>query len=103
MSTPFQPMQAISPQWTPFSGVDPAEGKSTSGTIFSDVFKSAIDNVRQTDEEHSKMEYLLSTGQLDNPAQLTIAAYKAQASLQLLIQLRNKAVDCYNELMRVNL
>ena len=49
------------------------------------------------------MEYLLSTGQLDNPAQLSIAAYKAQASLQLLIQLRNKAVDSYNELMRINL
>ena len=103
MSTPFQPIQSISPQWGAFSAGVTAETKSTSGSLFSDIFKSAIDNVRQTDDEHSRMEYLLSTGQLDNPAQLSIAAYKAQASLQLLIQLRNKAVDSYNELMRINL
>ena len=103
MSTPFQPIQSISTQWTPFSAGEAAEAKGTSGSLFSDIFKSAIDNVRETDQEHSKLEYLLSTGQLDNPAELSIAAYKAQASLQLLIQLRNKAVDSYNELMRINL
>ena len=51
----------------------------------------------------NKLQYLLSTGQLDNPAELTMSLYKAQASLTLLIQLRNKAVETYNELTRINL
>jgi flagellar hook-basal body complex protein FliE len=49
------------------------------------------------------MEYLMATGQLDNPALLTIASTKAQLSVDLMVQLRNKSMEAYNELMRVNL
>ena len=45
----------------------------------------------------------MATGQLDNPALLTIASTKAQLSVELLVQLRSKAMDAYNELMRINL
>ena len=67
------------------------------------IFKSAIENVRATDDEKNKAEYLLATGQLDNPAELTIAATKAATAVSLLVQLRNKALDAYNELMRINI
>jgi len=71
--------------------------------MFADIFQSAIDNVKQTDAEKNHAEYLLATGQLDNPAELTIAATKAQTSVELLVQLRSKALESYNELMRINL
>lgn len=71
--------------------------------IFADLFESAINDVKQTDAEKNQAEYLLATGQLDNPAQLTIAATKAELSVELLVQLRNKALDAYSELMRMNL
>ena len=48
-------------------------------------------------------QYLLSTGQLDNPAAQTIAAEKESIALDLLIQLRNKALDVYSELTRISL
>lgn len=73
------------------------------GGSFGDIFRSAIETVRETDAEKSKAEYLLSTGQLDDPAVLTIAETKAGYAVDLLIQLRNKAVDAYNELMRISL
>ena len=38
----------------------------------------------------------------DNPAALMTSITEAQASLELLIQLRNKAVESYNELMRLS-
>ena len=41
-----------------------------------DIFPSAIENVRQTDAEKTQAQYLLATGQLDNPAALTIASTK---------------------------
>ncbi len=73
------------------------------GTPFTDIFRSAIDAVKTTDEEKTQMEYLMATGQLDNPALLTIASTKAQLSVDLLVQLRNKSMEAYNELMRINL
>ena len=51
----------------------------------------------------NKAQYLLATGQLDNPAEVTIANTKAAAAVDLLVQLRNKAVEAYSELMRISL
>ncbi|MBQ3497165.1 MAG: flagellar hook-basal body complex protein FliE, partial [Oscillospiraceae bacterium] len=56
-----------------------------------------------TDAEKTQAEYLLATGQLDNPAALTIASTKYEMSVELLVQIRNKALDAYSELTRINL
>ena len=71
--------------------------------MFADIFETDINNVRETDAEKNRAEYLLATGQLDNPAELTIAGTKAQLSVDLLVQLRNKALDAYTELTRISL
>lgn len=78
------------------------EAESDHG-MFLSVFQSAIDNVKQTDAEVVNNEYLLSTGQLDNPAILTISETKSAMAVELLVQLRNKALDAYSELTRINL
>ena len=48
-------------------------------------------------------QYLLATGQIDDAHTVPIAAAEAQLSVDLLVQLRNKAVEAYNELMRISL
>lgn len=80
-----------------------ASAASETGAMFKDVFQYAIDSVKETDAEKNQAEYLLSTGQLDNPAVLTIALSKNQISVDLLVQLRNKALDSYSELMRISI
>ena len=70
--------------------------------MFGSIFRSAIDDVKETDAEKTEAQYLLATGQLDNPAALMIAASKFQISVDLLIQLRNKAQDVYSELTRMS-
>lgn len=82
------------------SGTAEAEGESS---MFADIFQSAIDGVKSTDAEVNEAEYLLATGQLDNPAELTIAATKAQLSVDLLVELRNRALDAYSEISRISL
>ncbi len=105
MSTPIQ---GITPLWEAFpsmegsSAVSHADAEGAPG-IFYSIFSSAIDNVKQTDAEYSEAQYLLATGQIDNPALVSIAGTKAETSVELLIQLRNKALDAYNELMRISL
>ncbi|MBQ9648296.1 MAG: flagellar hook-basal body complex protein FliE [Oscillospiraceae bacterium] len=99
-------MNTIQPLWDSM----PLDGKAgrvtdtgAGGNPFTDIFQSAVDAVKETDAEKTQLEYLMATGQLDNPALLTIASTKAQLSVDLLVQLRNKAMDSYNELMRISL
>ena len=96
----------IQPLWTdmPLSRNAQAPQRGTAqGSPFSDIFRTAIEAVKETDAERVQTEYLLATGQLDNPALSTIAATKAQLSVDLLAQLRTKSMEAYNELMRINL
>jgi len=83
------------------AGKTAAAQESEAGT-FGSIFQSAIDYVKETDAEKNEAQYLLATGQLDNPAELTIAAAKAQIAVDLLVQLRNKALDAYNELKNIS-
>lgn len=73
------------------------------GATFLDIFTSAIDNVKETDHEKNQMEYLLAVGELDNPAELTIAATKAQTAVELLVQLRSKALEAHNQLINMGI
>ena len=79
-----------------------ATQESEAGT-FGSIFQSAIDYVKETDAEKTEAQYLMATGQLDNPAELTIASTKASVAVELLVQLRSKALDSYNELIRMSL
>lgn len=73
------------------------------GNIFSDIFKNAIQDVTDTQKNLEQQQYLLATGQIDDAHTVPIAAAEAQMSVDMLVQLRNKAMDSYNELMRINL
>lgn len=72
-------------------------------SIFGAIFQSAIRNVKETNADVVEAQYLLATGQLDNPAALQIAQEKEGMALDLLIQLRSRALDIYSELNRINL
>ncbi len=71
--------------------------------MFESVFRSAIENVKDTDAEVVELEYMMATGQLDNPALLTIAQTKSTIAVEMLVQMRNKALDAYTELNRISL
>lgn len=70
-------------------------------TSFKSIFATAIDNYRNAEAEVDKDIYQLSTGETDDLHNLMINTQKAQLSLDLVIQLRNKALDAYNEIMRM--
>lgn len=100
MITPIEPLSTL-------SGGKQVQGASASSGetqgMFESVFQSAIDNVKQTDADVVEAEYLMATGQLDNPAVLSIAETKSTIAVEMLVQLRNKALDAYSELTRISL
>lgn len=80
-----------------------APAENAAQTPFGAIFRAAVDNVVQTDAEKVQTDYLLATGQLDNPALSTIAGTKYNMAVELLVQLRNRALDAYSELTRINM
>lgn len=98
-------MQRITPLWETFPGreVQPAQESKKFGGAFADIFQSLVDNVRESEDEVAKNEYLLSTGQMDNPAALSMSLYKAEVATQMLVQVREKVLNAYSELNRISL
>lgn len=97
-------IQPIQPLWESFPTRKIQEAEPVSGgSMFGEIFKSAIENVRQAEDVVAKAEYQLSTGTLDNPAQLSLELYRANTAMTLLVQLRQKALDAYSELSRLNI
>ena len=99
----FTPIQPIQPLWDSLSQPAQAAEQNPAGSLFASVFAQAIQNVRDTNAQQVDLEYQLATGQIDNPALVTTAITKATAAAELLMQMRNHAVDAYNELTRISL
>lgn len=70
---------------------------------FKNIFEDAVKNVVQTEQNVNSDTALLATGQSDDLHNLQIDITKAQLSLQMMVQLRNRAMDAYSEIMRMNL
>ena len=71
-------------------------------SLFQGIFREAIDNVRISDDVKNKEQYLLATGQAEDPHSYPIAAAKAQLSVDMLVALRSKALESYTEIMRIS-
>lgn len=99
----FTPITPIQPLFGASEAQSGRSVESTGASLFASVFQSAIDNVRQTNATQVDLEYKLATGQIDNPAEVTLAISKATTAAELLMQMRNQALDAYNELMRISL
>ena len=99
----FTPIRPIEPLWDPAPAQTGASAQDPSQSLFASVFQSAIQNVRETNAKQVEMEYKLATGETDNPAEVTLAMSKASNAALLLMEMRNKALDAYNELMRISL
>lgn len=72
-------------------------------SAFGSLFSGLIQSVKDTDAEFTQAQYLLSTGQLDNPAEMSLASANAELAMSLLVELRERAINVYSELTRISL
>lgn len=77
-------------------------GKS-GATSFSDVINDAITKVNNLQVESSQLTDDFISGKSDNIHSVIIAGSKADLALQMTLQVRNKVMDAYNEIMRMNI
>ncbi|MCL1821101.1 MAG: flagellar hook-basal body complex protein FliE [Oscillospiraceae bacterium] len=79
------------------------EKNNAGGAPFSEMFNKALSNVASSDYEDKTTNLGLLTGELDNIHTATIAAEKAEIMLNLTVQVRNKIVEGYQEIMRMQM
>jgi flagellar hook-basal body complex protein FliE len=70
---------------------------------FSNVFTDLIKSVNQDQMDSDSITKDFVLGENVEIHQVMIAAEKAKTSLELLMEIRNKAVDTYKELTRIQL
>jgi len=82
-------------------GVTPLKGASKQGPGFGDLFKKAVESVNTMQHEAGRMQEGVANGEDVNIHQAVIASEKAGLSFKLLMQVRNKVIDAYQEIMRM--
>ena len=73
------------------------------GLGFREILNDVIQNVEKTEAVTKMDAYNLSIGNMDDMHTMIINAAKADVALQTMVQLRNKVLDAYSEVMRTNL
>ena|ERR1700677_4604012 len=80
-----------------------AIGISSGGTekSFAASLKDAVNSVNTAQKESDFKMQELATGKSQNIHETMIAAEKADIALRLMVQVRNKMIEAYQEMMRM--
>ncbi len=74
-----------------------------SESTFKSILDGIVNNVETTQAQTKLDSYNLSIGNVDDMHNMIINASKAELALQTMVELRNKLLDAYTEVMRTNL
>ncbi|MDR3348045.1 MAG: flagellar hook-basal body complex protein FliE [Acidaminococcales bacterium] len=72
-----------------------------SAPSFSDLLRAAVNEVNGLQKNAQAKNIELVAGRVEDLSEVMIAAEKAALSLQLTVQVRNKVVEAYQEIMRM--
>ena len=75
----------------------------TKNNDFKKVLNEFLSEANETDYNDKMSNAKLMLGEADSTHESMIAAEKADISLRLTIQIRNKIIDAYNEVMRMQI
>ena len=72
-----------------------------SGTAFSSVLGGAVQNLSDLQHNADSLAVKAVTGDLTDIHQATLAATRAQVTMELVSAVRNKGVEAFTEIMRM--
>jgi len=79
----------------------PQKEKSAEGGSFGDTLKQFVGDVNKIQETANVKTEQFATGEIKDLHEVMAASEEASLSLMLLMELRNKALEGYKELMRI--
>lgn len=71
------------------------------GETFSDTLKKFVEDVNSLQNKASDSIEKLGTGEITNVHQVMIAVEKAGTAMEFMLEIRNKIVEAYQEIMRM--
>ncbi|MEW1955612.1 flagellar hook-basal body complex protein FliE [Terrabacter sp. NPDC080008] len=96
--TPINPIGPVGPV---LSTVAPAPAAGATGSGFASSLAGAVDDLQQLQSTSNQLAVQAVTGSLDDVHTATLAATRAQVTLEVAAAIRNKGVDAFNEIMRM--
>jgi flagellar hook-basal body complex protein FliE len=81
--------------------VDIKPESGSSGVSFKGMLKDAVGEVNNLQGEADTLAVKLASGDMEDVHRAMIAMQKAKLALDLTIQVRNKVIDAYQEIMRM--
>lgn len=76
---------------------------SQAGEAFSKMLSSTIAQVNQADNQGNQAIEKLHTGEAKNLHEVMLAVEEADLSIRMLVQMRNKALEAYNQIMQMQI
>lgn len=70
---------------------------------FKELLMESIDKISTYEKDADNLGLLLATGEIDNIHDVVIASQKAEMALQFGIEIKNKIMDAYQEIMRIQI
>jgi flagellar hook-basal body complex protein FliE len=70
---------------------------------FAEVLKDAIDETNEIQKDGEKALSDIATGQVKDLHQAAIAINKAETSMKFMLEVRNKAVNAYKEILKTQI
>jgi flagellar hook-basal body complex protein FliE len=87
---------------TPFQSAFSAPALKGSSP-FRDMFTGAVGNLEELNAIKDQDAIALSLGNIDDIGAMQVNSQKAEVALQLLVQMRNKVLESYQEIMRISI
>ena len=88
----------VAPQ-LPSTGAAGAVSKA--GSSFGDLVLDGLDRLESVQDKSDQLAVQAATGDLNDIHDYTIAATEASVSAQLTVSVRNRALEAFNEIMRM--
>jgi flagellar hook-basal body complex protein FliE len=80
-----------------------AASKTDGSVNFKDLLIDALNNVNTLEQESAKLTEDFIAGRTDDIHSVLIAGEKATISLQFVMEVRNKVLEAYQEIMRMQI
>jgi flagellar hook-basal body complex protein FliE len=103
MTSPIAPISVALPiaPVAPVAGTSALSGAGGVNTDFAGKLAESLEQVQSLQNRSNELAVQVADGTLADPATYTIAATEASLAIQLTTAVRNKAVEAFQEIMRL--
>jgi len=93
----------LTPQVPVLSRAELARKKNKTEEDFINLLKDALERVDNLQKNADRLTQQYLAGEIDNIHQVVLATERANLALQLTVQIRNKIIEAYQEISRMQI